>query len=255
MRGKIYFIGSGPGDPALMTIRGMELLKSASLVLVPGFFNRTYAGHLEGKEWFDPFDYYHADLVARVDRCLDGGRDAAFLIPGDLAIFSPVQSLIDYFGDSAVVVPGVSSMNAASAALRRTFDLPGVSHSTIATSPKTITGTKDTIAELSKHQSTMVLFMNNRPPEALAAELSEGYSMDTPVAVVYNISLPDQEVMFTTVGGLAGDVDGRFDDEDVFKLVIVGKALTASEDPSWWNRRKDVRDARHAAKRQRDAEG
>ena len=255
MRGRIYFIGSGPGDPALMTIKGMELLKSASLVLVPGFFKETYAEYLRGKEWFDPFDYYHADLVARVDGCLDSGRDAVFMIPGDLAIFSPVQSLIDYFKDSAVVVPGVSSMNAASAALRRTFDLPGVSHSTIATSPKTITGTKDTIAELSKHQSTMVLFMNNKSPEALSAELSEGYEKKTPVAVVYNISLPSQEVLMTTVGNIKNDVDGRFEDEDVFKLVIVGKALTASEDPSWWNRRKDVRDARHAAKGLRDAKG
>ena len=69
MRGRIYFIGSGTGDPALMTIKGMELLKSASLVLVPGFFKETYAEYLKGKEWFDPFDFYHADLVAKVDAC------------------------------------------------------------------------------------------------------------------------------------------------------------------------------------------
>jgi len=248
-RGSIYFIGAGPGDPGLMTIRGMELLKGASLVLVPGFFKDTYAVQLEGKEWFDPFDYHHRELVAKVDSFLDAGRDAAFLVPGDLAIFSPVQSLIDYFGDAASVVPGVSAMNAASAALKRTFDLPGVSHSTIATSPKTITGSPDTIASLSKHQSTMVLFMNNKTVEELVSELGSGYAPDTPVAVIYMISMPSQEVVMTTVGGLSHDVEReRFEDEDVFKLIIVGRVLTATEDPAWWDRRKDMRDARHAAK-------
>jgi precorrin-4/cobalt-precorrin-4 C11-methyltransferase len=255
LRGKVYFVGSGPGDPGLMTVRGMEVLKAAKLALVPGFFKDSYAVELAGKEVIDPFDFYHNELVARVDRCLDEGRDAVFMVPGDLAIFSPVQSIIDYFGESALVVPGVSAMNAASAALKRTFDLPGVSHSTIATSPKTITGSPDTIAGLSKHQSTMVLFMNNKPVEELVAELSEGYTPDTPVAVIFMISMPEQEVVMTTIENLPKDVDrARFADEDVFKLIIVGKVLTATEDPAWWNKRKDNRDQRHAAKRAK-AEG
>ncbi|MBI5190408.1 MAG: hypothetical protein HZA22_07010 [Nitrospirae bacterium] len=250
MRGKIYFVGGGPGDPALIAMRGMELLRRAKTVLAPGFFKDTYKEHLAGKEVLEPFDYHHAELVARIDACLDRGDDAVFLVPGDLAVFSPVQSIIDYFGESAEVVPGVSTMNAASAALKRTFDLPGVSHSTIVTSPKTITGSPDSISDLSRHRSTMVLFMNNKPVEELVAELSEGYAPDTPVAVIYNVSLPGQEILMSRLSALAADVDhGRFRDEDVFKLVIVGGVLAATEDPSWWDRRKDTRDARHAAKK------
>ncbi|HLB25900.1 MAG TPA: SAM-dependent methyltransferase [Nitrospirota bacterium] len=250
--GKIYFIGGGPGDPSLITVKGGELLARASLVLAPGFFRETYAPLLAGKECLDPFDFHHAELVEKIKSYLDEGRDVAFLVPGDLAIFSPVQSIIDCFRGSAEVVPGVSAMNAASAVLKRTFDLPGVSHSTIATSPKTITGSPDTIAALSKHQSTMVLFMNNKPAGELSAELSEGYGPDTPVAVIYSISMPGQEVVMTTLSRLAADVDPeRFGDEDVFKLVVVGAVLTATEDPAWWDRRKDMRDARHAAKKAR----
>jgi precorrin-4/cobalt-precorrin-4 C11-methyltransferase len=249
LRGRIYFVGAGPGDPSLITIKGMEHLKKAKMALVPGFFKDTFAGYLKDKECIDPFDYHHKELVGKVDACLDKGQDCVFLVPGDLAIFSPVQSLIDYFGDSSSVVPGVSTMNAASAALKRTFDLPGISHSTIVTSPKTITGSPDTIAGLSKHQSTMVLFMNNKPAGELVGELESGYPEDTPVAVIYMISLPGQEVVMTTLKDLEKDVDrARFEDEDVFKLVIVGKVLTAREDPAWWDRRKDMRDARHAAK-------
>jgi precorrin-4/cobalt-precorrin-4 C11-methyltransferase len=251
-RGRIYFVGGGPGDPGLMTVRGLGILKGATLVLAPGHFRESFSELLSGKESLDPFDYHHRELVAKVDECLDRGDDAVFLVPGDLAIFSPVQSLIDYFGDSVEVVPGVGTLNAASAVLKRTFDLPGISHSTIATSPKTITNSPDTIASLSKHQATMVLFMNNKPVEELAAELSAGYPPDTPVAVLYLVSLPGQEVVMTTIERLGQDVDrARFEDEDVFKLIVVGRVLTASEDPSWWDRRKDMRDARHKAKREK----
>ncbi|MHB8173551.1 MAG: SAM-dependent methyltransferase [Nitrospirota bacterium] len=242
--GKLWFVGGGPGDPALMTLRGMEVLKSASLVFAPGHYRETYAAALEGKEHYDPFDFHHKDLTEKIDSALNEGKDVVFLVPGDLAIFSPVQSIISRFPD-AEVIPGVSALNAASAALKRTFDLPGISHSTIATSPKTINNSPDTIGELSRHQATLVLFMNNKKPDALAAELSEGYPPDTPVAIVSRISLPGQGIINTTVGGLSRDVDPEwFADEDAFKIVVVGRALTASEDPSWWDRRKDIRDER-----------
>jgi len=248
-RGRLYFVGGGPGDPSLITVRGREVLATARLVLAPGHFARTYASELSGKESLDPFDYGHVELFARIESVLAGGGNVVFLVPGDLAIFSPVQSIIDRFEPDVEVVPGVSTMNAASAVLKRTFDLPNVSHSTIVTSPKTITGSPDTVGALSRHQATMVLFMNNKPVEELVRELSEGYGPDTPVAVVYMVSMPEQEVVLSTLSGLAADVDReRFDDEDVHKLIIVGGVLTAREDPSWWDKRKQVRDARHAAK-------
>ncbi len=243
-RGKIFFVGGGPGDPALMTLRGMEILKSASLVFAPGHYRDSYADALSGKEFYDPFDFHYKDLVGKIDSALEQGRPVVFLVPGDLAIFSPVQSIISRYPD-AEVIPGVSALNAASAALKRTFDLPGVSHSTIATSPKTINNSPDTIGALSRHQSTLVLFMNNKTPDALAAELSEGYPPDTPVAIVSRISLPGQGIVYSTVGALSQDVDPAwFADEDAFKIIVVGKALAASEDPSWWDRRKDIRDVR-----------
>ncbi len=242
--GKLFFVGGGPGDPALMTLRGMEILRSASLVFAPGHYKDSYAAELAGKEFHDPFDFHYKDLVGKIDSALDAGRAVVFLVPGDLAIFSPVQSIISRYPE-AEVIPGVSALNAASAALKRTFDLPGVSHSTIATSPKTINNSPDTIGALSRHRSTLVLFMNNKTPDALAAELSEGYPPDTPVAIVSRISLPGEGIVYSTVGGLPKDIDPAwFADEDAFKIVVVGKALTASEDPSWWDRRKDIRDER-----------
>jgi precorrin-4/cobalt-precorrin-4 C11-methyltransferase len=249
-RGRIHFVGGGPGDPGLIAVKGLELLKASALVLAPGFYKDTYAEYLAGKEYFDPFDFHFTEVTGRIEGCLAAGHDAVLLVPGDLAMFSPVQSIIDRFRRDADFVPGISTLNAAASVLGRTFDLPGVSHTTIATSPKTITGSRESIGALAKHGATMVLFMNNKTVEALSAELLEGYAPDTPVAIVSNISLPGQAVIMTTIGGLKGAVDPDwFLDEDVFKIIVVGGILGSKEDPSWWDRRKDLRDARHAAKR------
>jgi len=255
VRGQRFFVGGGPGDPELLTGRGGRILEGAGLVLASGVYGATYREELSGKESFDPFDYTFEELTGRIDAALSEGRDVVFLVPGDLAVFSPVQSLIDRYPE-AEIVPGVGVLNAVSATLRHTFDMPRVSHSTIATSPKTITSSDETIGDLARQGSTMALFMNNLPAAELARELRRGYAPETPVAVVYMASLPDEEVVYTTVGNLAEDMDTeRFDDEDVYKLIVVGDVLTAREEPSWWDRRKEVRDNRHAerdAKRQGD---
>jgi len=250
VNGKMYFVGGGPGDPELLTRRGARILEGAGLVLTSGIYGETYRDELQGKESFDPFDYSFDELTGRIDSALEAGRDVVFLVPGDLAVFSPVQSLIDRYPE-ADIVPGVGVLNAVSASLRHTFDMPRISHSTIATSPKTITSSDETIGDLARQGSTMALFMNNLPAGELAGELLRGYSPETPLAVVYMASMPEEEVVYTTVGRLAEDMDTeRFDDEDIYKLIVVGDVLTAREDPSWWDRRKEVRDRRHA---ERDA--
>jgi len=249
-RGRLTFIGGGPGDPDLLTRKGVRILGSASLILTPGVYGETYADEVGERESLDPFDLTFDGLTKRIDSVLEAGDDVVFLVPGDLAVFSPIQSLLDYYPD-ADVVPGVGALNAASAALRHTFDLPNVSHSTIATSPKTITGSGESVGDLARQNSTMVLFMNNKPAGELKEELLRGYSPGTPLAVVYMASMPEQEVVYTTVGTLPDDIDAeRFEDEDIYKLVVVGDVLTAREDPSWWDRRKSIRDKRHA---ERDA--
>jgi precorrin-4/cobalt-precorrin-4 C11-methyltransferase len=248
IRGKLWFVGGGPGDPELLTIRGIKVLKTAALVFAPGFFKDSYAAWLAGKEVHDPFDFHFEELTQKIDSVLAEGKDAVFLVPGDLAIFSPVQSIIARYPDAGVI-PGVGVLNAASAALKRTFVISGASHSTIATSPKTVEGSPDTIGALSRHQATMVLFMNNKTPDELTYELLEGYNADTPVAIVSQISLPGEGIINTTIERLAKDVDPEwFADEDAFKIIVAGKALTAPEDPSAWDMRKDMHDARKRKK-------
>jgi precorrin-4/cobalt-precorrin-4 C11-methyltransferase len=248
IRGKLWFVGGGPGDPELLTIRGIKVLKNASLVFAPGHFKDSYAALLQGKDCCDPFDFHFKELTEKIDSVLAQGKDAVFLVPGDLAIFTPVQSIIARYPD-AEVIPGVSTLNAASAALKRTFIIHGAAHSAIATSPKTVEGSPDTLGAMSRHQATMVIFMNNKKPEELAYELLEGYNSDTPIAIVSRISLPDEGIINTTIERLARDVDPDwFADEDAFKIIVVGKALGATEDPSAWDMRKDMHDERKRKK-------
>ncbi|MEJ2698672.1 MAG: SAM-dependent methyltransferase [Desulfuromonadales bacterium] len=133
--GHVYFIGAGPGDPDLLTLKGAELLRDCPTVFAFPPYEETFAGLLSGKTILEPFEFSFGELLQRVKKELKHGN-VAFLVPGDLTFFSPFQAVIDFFGDRAQVIPGVGTVNTASARLRRTLFLPGAGHRAVIASPR-----------------------------------------------------------------------------------------------------------------------
>ena len=224
----IYFIGAGPGAADLITLRGMRLLQKADLVI--------YAGSLvnpdllefcpEGCEKMNSASMTLEEVMAALKAHRDDGT-VVRLHTGDPAFYGAVREqmdLLDREGMPFEMVPGVSSLNAAAAALKSELTLPGVSQTVIISrrAGKTPVPEKETPAALAAHQSTMAYFLSAGMLKELCAELiSGGYAPDTPAAVVYKASWPDQEIIRGTLSDLP-EKAGRIRKT---ALVLVGRFL------------------------------
>jgi len=244
---RIYFIGAGPGDAELLTLRGARVLEDCRAVFVPHPLEQTFAELLVGKRLYVPFDYYFAELLDLLMELIQG-TPVAFLVPGDLTFYSPFQALIDALGDLAEVVPGVGTANAASAHLRKTLDLPGVCNRAVLASPRTLGDGPDApkLGDLAAPGVTLLIYMNNLPVPELVAELRRGYGRDVPVALLHRLGLPGEEVLQATLETLESAVGDRdffnltgADRRPALTLVIAGETLSGTVDGSWWDYRRE----------------
>ncbi len=244
---RVYFLGAGPGDPDLLTLRAARLLAESATVFAPVPFEQTFAAHLPGKTVLIPFDYYFRELLDLIEHQLASGP-VAFLVPGDLTFYSPFQALVDALGEKAVVVPGVGTANAAAAHLKKTLDLPGVCSRAVLASPRTLGDSPGapTMGDLAAPGVTLLIYMNNVPLDELVAQLRRGYGSNVAIALLHRLGLPGEEV----VEGTLDDIVARVGDRDFFNLnspdrrpaltlVLVGDSLRTVADGSWWDHRRE----------------
>ncbi|KUO65826.1 MAG: cobalt-precorrin-4 C(11)-methyltransferase [Gracilibacter sp. BRH_c7a] len=211
----IYFVGAGPGAVDLITVRGKTLLEKADIIV--------YAGSLVNPELLS---YAKQDCecvnsaaltLEQVIELMVGpakeGKIVVRLHTGDPSIFGAIREqmdLLDTYGLEYEVVPGVSSFFAASAALKAEYTLPDVSQSVIITrvEGRTPVPPKEQIALMASHQATMVIFLSTGLLDKLVEGLLEGgYTADTPAAIVYKASWPDEKVFRCTVGTIQKTAD------------------------------------------------
>jgi len=242
-----YFLGAGPGDPELLTRRAERLLAECQVAYVPPLFEQTFASLLAGKELFVPFEFYFAELITLIKAQLVNGP-VAFLVPGDLTFYSPFQAVVDALGAQAVVVPGVGSVNAAAALLKKTLDLPGVCSRAVLASPRALGDGPDapTMGDLAAPGVTLLIYMNNLPLAELVGQLRKGYGKDVPMALAHRIGLPEEEVLVATLDTIVAVVGERdffnlntVNPRPALTLVLVGESLAAEANPGWWDYRRD----------------
>ena len=207
----IHFVGAGPGAPDLITLRGARLLSEADVVI--------YAGSLVNPQLLsrarddaaihDSAGMTLEDVVAVMCEAEAAGKRVVRLHTGDPSLYGAIREqmdLLDELGISYEVVPGVSSMAAAAAALQAEYTIPGVSQSVVVTrmEGRTPVPAGERLHEFARHGCTLVLFLSAGLLGAVQRELLEGgCAPDTPAALVYKASWPDEQVHRCTVGTLA----------------------------------------------------
>ena len=221
----IYFVGAGPGDPELITVKGMELLKKADVLV--------YAGSLVNRALVDAspakvkLDSHGMILEALVDAMVSGAKSGSLVVrlhSGDPSLYGAIVEQITELKKADIdveIVPGVSSMFAAIAALRTQLTLRGVSETVIVTRPAGTTLEKDDITALSRHGATMVVFLGTEKIEDVMGKVE--YPPDTPVAVIYHASWPDQRIVTGSVSDIAGKVKAAGIEHTA--LIVIGNVV------------------------------
>jgi precorrin-4/cobalt-precorrin-4 C11-methyltransferase len=222
----IWFVGAGPGDPELITIKGKALLDSADVLLYAGsLVNPALVDACPAGEKVDSWGMKLDDMVALMAGRVREGKRVVRLHSGDPSLFGSIVEQIAELKKAGIpvrIVPGVSSVFAAAAALTTEFTPRGVSETLIITRPAGRTLEKDYIAELSKVPATMAFYLGSEHFFEITGKLA--CPRDTPAVVIYHASWPDQKVISGTVDDIAQKAQAAGITRSA--LLIVGNAVT-----------------------------
>lgn len=226
----VSFIGAGPGDPELITVKGMKAIQQADIVI--------YAGSLVSKKILDyakkDAEIYNSasmNLEETTKVIIDGVKAGGKIVrvhTGDPSLYGAILEQIaplEEAGISYEVIPGVSSAFASAAYLKAELTLPEVSQTVIFTrvEGKTPVPDKEKLSELAKHRATLCIFLSIGMIDKVVSELLQGYTEDTPVAVVERVSWPDERA----ITGTLKDIAQKIKDAGIKKqaMIIVGAVL------------------------------
>lgn len=227
---KIYFIGAGPGDPDLITVKGKKIIEQADVII--------YAGSLVNPELLncrkiDAEVHNSASMTLEqvfdvMKEAVSKNRTVARVHTGDPSIYGAIREQIDGLEKESIeyeVIPGVSSFTAAASVLGMEFTLPDVSQTVICTrlEGRTPVPEKESLELLASHQSSMAIFLSVHMINDIVKKLMTHYPSETPIAVVQKATWPDQKI----VKGFLGDIADKIKKSEIKKtaLILVGNFL------------------------------
>jgi precorrin-4/cobalt-precorrin-4 C11-methyltransferase len=233
-RAIVYFVGAGPGDPELITVKGKKLLRRADTIIYAGsLVNPALLKGLKA-EIFDSSTMNLQEIIGKIEKAIKKGRMVVRLHTGDTSFYSAISEQIEKLNELNIayeVVPGVSSAVAGAAVLGQELTIPEVSQTVIFTRLEGRTPVPDSerLGELARHKSTMVIFLSAAMIEKVRDELLKGYDGDTPFVVIEKASWPEQKM----VRGELKDLVEIVKNAGIRKtaLIYVGESLKASAHP------------------------
>ena len=210
----VHFVGAGPGAEDLITVRGMRLIETADVIIYAGSLVNPgllkYAK--QGCEIYNSAEMTLDEVIDAVTRSRE--KEIVRLHTGDPSLYGAIREQMDRLAALGIefdICPGVSSFFGAAAALRAEYTLPDVTQTVIITraAGKTPVPERESIRSLAGHGATMIFFLSAGLAEDISRELiAGGCRPDTPAAVVYKATWPDERVMRGTVETLPKIMEG-----------------------------------------------
>lgn len=230
---KVHFVGAGPGAVDLITVRGMELLKKADVVIYAGsLVNPKLLDYAQNASIYDSSRMTLENVLEIIEKSSKCGKEIVRLHTGEPSIYGAVREqmdALDRLGIEYDSCPGVSACFGAAASLNLEYTLPEVSQSLIITrmAGRTSVPEKESIESFAAHNATMAIYLSASMLEELSKRLIDGgYQKDTPAAIIYKATWPEEKKFICTVQDIAKVAK----ENNITKtaLIIVGDVINTS---------------------------
>ncbi|MDW7668120.1 MAG: precorrin-4 C(11)-methyltransferase [Bacillota bacterium] len=227
---KVYFVGAGPGDPDLITVKGRKIIEKADVVIYAGSLVPVEVVNCrkEDAKLYNSASMTLDEVLEVIEKSISEEKTVARVHTGDPSIYGAIREQIDPLEESGIdceVIPGVSSFTASAAALKKEFTLPEVSQTVICTrvAGRAPVPEEEDLDKLASHRASMAVFLSVGMIEKVVEKLKEYYPRNTPVAVVQRASWPDEKIVLGTLN----DIDKKVKKEGITKTaqILVGDFL------------------------------
>ena len=207
----VHFVGAGPGAPDLITLRGAELLKQADVIIYAGSLVNPALLEMARPDCaiYNSAEMTLEEVLEMMFQAEAAGKTTVRLHTGDPCVYGAIREQMDALDERGIPyddTPGVSSFCGAAAALNAEYTLPGVSQSVIITrlAGRTPVPEAESLRSMAQHGTSMAVFLSSGMLDRVQEELLQGaYQEDTPAALVYKATWPEEKVVRCTVGTLA----------------------------------------------------
>ncbi|WP_100331253.1 precorrin-4 C(11)-methyltransferase [Bacillus xiapuensis] len=228
---KLYIVGAGPGASDLITVRGRRLLEEADVILYADSLvsEEHFKAAKKGAEIVKTAGMHLEEMVEIMKKRLSEGKKVVRLHTGDPAVYGAIMEqmvLLKEAGVEIEIVPGVSSVFAAAASAQAELTIPDLTQTVILTRAegRTPVPEREQLAKLAAHHCTMAFFLSATLTKKVMKELiGAGWAPETPAAVIYKATWPDEKIVRTTIGKL--DEDMRANSIRKQAMILAGWAL------------------------------
>lgn len=225
----VYFIGAGPGDPELITVKGQRLIRSCPVIIYAG--SLVPAAVLEGHQAEQVINsaQLHLEQIIELIQSADAqDQDVARVHSGDPSLYGAIGEQIRCLralGIAFEIIPGVTATAACAALLEAELTLPDISQTVILTryAEKTVMPAGEELASLARHQATMAIHLGVKNLASIVDELTPHYGSDCPIAVIHRASWPDQDAATGTLADIVEKVLAKGFRRTA--LILVGRVL------------------------------
>jgi precorrin-4/cobalt-precorrin-4 C11-methyltransferase len=229
-RGTVFFIGAGPGDPDLITVRGRSLIERCPVCLFAGSLVPRSVVSFAPKdaEVRNSASMHLDEIIELMDRVTAAGNDVARVHSGDPALYGAIAEQMRRLDALAIpyqIIPGVSSISAAAAALKIELTPAGKNQTVILSRASGRTGLppNESLAELARHRAGLCLFLSAAQMPEVVQALLPHYGPDAPVVVAHRVSWPEEQILHCSLN----EVEHRMAEAEISltALVIIGPML------------------------------